>query len=67
MKTLKSITGPKFEITSNKSARTFTVRVDGSKYRTYPMSKEDFNNASYWTGEDWNYFLRNTNDYYKVK
>ena len=66
MKTLKSSTGRKFEITSNKSARTFTIRVDGSKYRTYPMSKEEFNSASYWTGEDWNYFFR-TNDYYKVK
>ena len=66
MKTLTSSTGRKFEITSNKSARTFTIRVDGSKYRTYPMSKEDFNNASYWTGEDWNYFFI-TKDFYKVK
>jgi hypothetical protein len=67
MKTLKSSTGRKFEITSNKSARTFTIRVDGSKYRTYPFRKEEFNEASYWTGEDWHHFLRNTNDYYKVK
>ena len=30
--------------TANKSARTYTLRVDGNKYRTIKMSKEEFDN-----------------------
>jgi hypothetical protein len=67
MKTLKSISGREFRISPNKAKRTFTIRVDGSKYRTLQMNRDEFVEAYYWTGEDWHYFLRNTNDYYKVK
>jgi hypothetical protein len=52
--------------TQNKSARTYTLRVNGNKYRTFPMSKEEFENAYYHTENDWNNFLKG-NDYYKVK
>ena len=52
--------------TQNKSARTYTLRVNGSKYRTTRMSKQEFENAYYWTENDWNQFLK-TDEYYKVK
>jgi hypothetical protein len=52
--------------TANNSARTYTLRVDGSKYRTIKMSKEEFENAYYFTENDWRNFLK-TNEYYKVK
>lgn len=57
MKTIK--------VTSNKSKRTYTIRVNGSKYRTYPMSKEEFNSCYYNTETDWNQFLRSPG-YYKI-
>jgi hypothetical protein len=52
--------------TQNKSARTYTLRVNGNKYRTFPMTKQEFENAYYHTENDWNNFLKG-NDYYKVK
>jgi len=67
MKTIKtSISGREFEIiSSNKRERTITFRVDGTKYRTIPMSKEEFQSAGHWTGNDWNQFMK-SDEYYKV-
>lgn len=58
-------------VTANKSAKTFTLRFtynDGSKvkYRTLPMSREEFEQAEYWTEGDWIEFLK-TDEYYSVK
>jgi len=52
--------------TSNKSARTYTIRVNGNKYRTLQMSKQEFNSAYYWSENDWKQFLK-TDEYYTVK
>ena len=52
--------------TSNKSARTYTIRVNGNKYRTLQMSKQEFDSAYYWTENDWKQFLK-TDEYYSVK
>ena len=54
------------KVTSNKSARTFTLRNETAKYRTIRMSKQEFNSATYWTENDWKQFLK-TDEYYKVK
>lgn len=50
--------------TSNKTKRTFTIRKfeNGkvyTKYRTMPMGKEDFNDNTFNTSNDWQQFLRN--------
>ena len=66
MKTLKTITGREINVSSNKSARTFTVKTDAATYRTNKMSKEEFNSALNWTGNDWQQFLK-TDEYYRVK
>jgi phage-related protein len=66
MKTVTSITGREFKISANKSKRTFTIRTFGSKYRTYPMDKQEFETAWYWTGNDWSQFMK-SHDYYCVK
>ena len=62
---MKIITGRELKISSNKSKRTYTIRTESAKYRTFPMSKQEFANADYWTGNDWSKFLK-TNEYYKV-
>ena len=55
------------KVTSNKKLRHFTLwTITGSKYRTNPMSKEEFQDAENNTASDWGYFLR-SNDYYPVK
>lgn len=45
--------------TPNHGKRTFTIRKDGSKYRTLPMSRREFNDALYMTSNDWKTYLRN--------
>jgi len=57
-------------VTANYSKRTFTIRKydDGNlyaKYRTYPMSKAEFEDAEMNTNNDWKDFLK-TNNYYVV-
>lgn len=59
------------KVTANKSSKTFTIRtfVDkklSSKYRTFKMSKIEFEQNEYMTENDWKQFLK-TNDYYLVK
>jgi arsenate reductase-like glutaredoxin family protein len=66
MKTLKTISNQVIKISANKSARTYTIRTNGSKYRTTKMSKEEFNSNSNNTGNDWKNFL-STSDYSLIK
>jgi hypothetical protein len=49
-----------YTATPNFSARTFTIRTNGAKYRTVQMSKIEFNEALYFTSGDWiSYIKRN--------
>ena len=64
-KIIKTITGREIKVSANHSARTFTIRVNGFKYRTIPLSKEEFNSCLNNTGNDWAQFLKSS-DYYKI-
>ena len=63
---MKTITGREINVKANQSKRTFTIRTEGRKYRTLPMSKEEFEDAEYWTANDWEQFFK-TDEYYTVK
>ncbi len=68
MKNLQDITKREIKISANRSARTFTIRKNGSKYRTGKFEKIEFSEAErFWTGNDWSNFLKSSNDYYIVK
>lgn len=55
-------------VTSNYSARTLTIRKNGSKYRTNRLTQEEFNYYSrHASVNDINEFLRSSSDYYVVK
>ena len=54
------------KVTQNKSARTFTIKNETAKYRTFKMSKQEFESNQYNTENDWKQFLK-TDEYYKVK
>lgn len=59
------------EVKSNQTARTFTIRTYENgrfieKYRTCKLSKAEFEDMEYFTQEDWAYFLRTSENYYKV-
>lgn len=68
----KTITDIEIGVTANKQKRTFTIRKyypNGKpyvKYRTIPLSKEEFETEMNNTSDDWDVFLRRTNVYYKV-
>lgn len=66
MKSLITISGKEIKVSKNISKRTYTLRVNGSKYRTNSMSSEEYYQAELWTGNDWNEFLK-TDEYYLVK
>ena len=63
---MKTISGREIKATPNYSKRTFTLRVDGKKYRTVRLNKEEFETCEYNTQNDWEQFLR-SDDYYLVK
>ena len=64
---MKTIQEKNISVCANKSRRTFTIRINGNKYRTVRMNKEDFSNNMYNTANDWRYFLRSCDsDYYSV-
>jgi hypothetical protein len=64
---MKTVTGKTIKVNANTSLRTFTIRTNGSKYRTCQMSKEEFISNNNNTGNDWQSFLNGSNDYYLVK
>jgi|688.fasta_scaffold1332965_2 hypothetical protein len=53
------------KITSNKSKRHYTINVGYAKYRTYKLSKQEFNSFYYYTENDIKQFLK-TDEYYKL-
>lgn len=58
------------KVTANRSKRTFTIRKYDNgelyaKYRTYPMSREEFEREEWNTENDWEQFLK-SDDYYVV-
>ncbi len=65
MTTLTTITARELKVSSNKSARTYTIKTESVKYRTFPMSRQEFNDCSHMTGQDWQNFLKGS-DYYKI-
>ncbi len=54
------------ETISNKSKRHYTLKINGNIYRTTQMTKEEFNEAYYYTENDWIAFLK-YGSYIKIK
>lgn len=66
MQVLKTISGEEIKVSHNKKNRTFTIRINGSKYRTDKMDKIEFESCLSNTGNDWKYFLK-SNCYSLIK
>jgi hypothetical protein len=53
-------------VTSNQSLRHFTIiKDDGTKYRTFKMSRDEFRENENNTLRDWEQFLK-SDEYYKL-
>lgn len=64
---MKTISGREINVRANASKRTFTIRVNSGKYRTFPMSKDEFKSCEHNTANDWQNFLNSFGGYYIVK
>ena len=62
---MKTISNREINVYPNIRNRTFTIRVEGAKYRTIKMNQEEFESCLHNTGNDWQQFLKSS-DYYKV-
>jgi hypothetical protein len=65
MRILTTNTGRELKITSNQSKRHSTIKTESGKYRTYPMSQDEFDSNELNTANDWAQFLK-SDDYYRV-
>lgn len=64
---MKTISGRELKITSNVKERTFRIKTESATYKTIRMTKDEFNDADNWTGQDWQSFLNRTFEYYVIK
>ena len=64
---MKTISGRELKVTRNVKERTFRIKTESATYKTVRMSNQEFIDADNWTGNDWQNFLNNTNEYYKIK
>lgn len=65
-KTFTTISGREIKVRANESMRHFTIVTKSGRYRTYKLSKDEFNSCKNNTGNDWQQYL-SSNDYYTVK
>jgi hypothetical protein len=55
------------KVRPNKAKRTFTITSNGTKYKTTPMIKGEFENCLFNTPEDWRSYLRTSQNYFLIK
>lgn len=66
MKTLKNIIGQELRVSANYSEQTFDIEKNGVTWRTIEMDDEEFQSCLNNTGQDWQEYLNNSDDYYLV-
>ena len=66
MKRTKTITGREIVVTPLHEERAFLIEVDGRKYKTIELTPIEFESSLNDTANDWQTFLRQTNDYYLI-
>ena len=62
----KTNLGETIKVSANYSKKHFTIKTESGKYRTTPMTKEEFTSCLNNTGQDWRHFLSGSGDYYKI-
>lgn len=60
-----TVSGRTIKVSSNASKRHYTIYTESGKYRTFQMSKEEFNSCRHNTGNDWQQFLK-SDEYFKI-
>jgi 5-methylcytosine-specific restriction endonuclease McrBC GTP-binding regulatory subunit McrB len=62
-----TISGRTILVRPNFSKRVFTIKTESGKYKTYKLSRPEFDENLFNTGNDWQYYLRSSQDIFPVK
>lgn len=65
-KIMTTVTGRTIKVLANKTKRYFTIKTESAAYRTYTMTRDEFNSCESMTGNDWSNFLKSDN-YFVLK
>jgi hypothetical protein len=66
-KKFQTISGREISVRPNFSKRVFTVKTESGKYKTYKLSRAEFDENLFNTGNDWENYLRTSQDIFPVK
>ena len=66
MRKLNTIGSYFLAVSSNKRERTFRIKTNSGTYKTTQLTRDEFDDAENWTGNDWQNYLR-TEQYTKIK
>lgn len=66
MKTLTNIKGEQLIISPNFQDNTFEIQKNGVTWRTTEMTEDEFKSCLNNSGQDWQNYLNNSDDYYLV-
>jgi hypothetical protein len=66
-KKLETISGRIILVRPNFSKKVFTIKTDAAIYRTYKLSGHEFDENLFNTGNDWQNYLKTSQDYFPIK
>jgi hypothetical protein len=66
-KKLVTNSGRQIFVRPNFSKKVFTIKTDAAIYRTYKLSGHEFDENLFNTGNDWQNFLKISQDYFLLK
>jgi len=62
-----TISGREILVRPNFSKKVFTIKTEAAKYRTYKLPDNEFNENLFNSGNDWQNFLKTSQDYFAIK
>lgn len=62
-----TISGREISVRPNFSKKVFTIKTEAATYRTYKLPENEFNDNLFNSGNDWQNFLKTSQDYFAIK
>jgi hypothetical protein len=66
-KKLETISGRIILVRPNFSKKVFTIKTEAATYKTYKLSGREFDENLFNTANDWQNFLKTSQDYFPIK
>jgi hypothetical protein len=62
-----TISGREISVRPNFSKKVFTIKTEAGNYRTYKLIGSEFDENLFNTANDWQNFLKTSQDYFAIK